>query len=90
MQFVDTSNKQPIKSWCEPIEPGAMKQAQRMLDLYAERKRLEDAGILHSIRGRGDLDEAAGAYKDIGQVMRGQRDLVEILVELSPLAVIKG
>ena len=66
------------------------KQAQRELDLKAEIKRLTDKGIIHSIRGVKDLDEAAGAYKDISQVMENQKDLVDILVELSPLAVIKG
>jgi len=37
-----------------------------------------------------DLDEASGAYKSIDEVMENQKDLVEELVELSPLAVIKG
>jgi tRNA-splicing ligase RtcB len=45
---------------------------------------------LHAIRGKKDLDEASGAYKDIDVVMRNQEDLVEVLVKLSPLAVIKG
>ena len=36
------------------------------------------------------LDEAAGAYKDIDTVMENQKDLVEIVTELRPLAVIKG
>lgn len=36
------------------------------------------------------LDEAPGAYKDIRLVMRGQRDLVKILYELTPLVSIKG
>jgi tRNA-splicing ligase RtcB len=36
------------------------------------------------------LQEASGAYKNIDEVMENQKDLVEILVELSPLAVIKG
>ncbi len=66
------------------------KQAQRQLSLAAERKRLDSQGILHAIRGVRDLDEAAGAYKDIGQVIACQRDLVEVVVELRPLAVIKG
>ena len=66
------------------------KQAQRQLDLEQEQKRLDDQGILHSIRSRRDLDEAAGAYKDIDKVIDSQLDLVEILVELKPLAVIKG
>jgi len=33
---------------------------------------------------------AAGAYKDIDVVMENQKDLVKILVELKPIAVIKG
>ena len=47
-------------------------------------------GVIHAIRGKRDLDEAAGAYKDISEVMRFQEDLVEVLVQLRPLAVIKG
>jgi tRNA-splicing ligase RtcB len=47
-------------------------------------------GIIHSIRGKSDLEEASSAYKDIAQVMVFQADLVKIKVELSPLAVIKG
>lgn len=65
-------------------------QAQRELSLEDEIKRLDDQGILHAIRGKKDLDEASGAYKPIDEVMRNQSDLVEIIVELSPLAVIKG
>jgi tRNA-splicing ligase RtcB len=66
------------------------KQAQRTLDLHEEQKRLDDQGILHAIRGRRDLDEAASAYKDIDEVVENQLDLVEVLVTLTPLAVIKG
>ena len=66
------------------------RQAQRSLDLHKEQKRLEDQGILHAIRSRRDLDEAAGAYKDIDEVVENQLDLVEVLVTLKPLAVIKG
>jgi len=66
------------------------KQAQRSLDLQTEIKRLDDRGILHAIRGKRDLDEAAGAYKDITTVMANQADLVEIEVALTPLAVVKG
>jgi tRNA-splicing ligase RtcB len=64
--------------------------AQKDLILEDEIKRLNDQGILHAIRGKHDLDEAAGAYKDIDEVMENQKDLVEILIKLSPLAVIKG
>jgi tRNA-splicing ligase RtcB (3'-phosphate/5'-hydroxy nucleic acid ligase) len=66
------------------------KQAQRELNLEAEQKRLDDQGIVHSVRTVSDLDEAAGAYKDIAVVMDNQSDLVDIVVELSPLAVIKA
>ncbi|MCF8056707.1 MAG: RtcB family protein [Desulfocapsa sp.] len=66
------------------------KQAQRSLDLHEEQKRLEDQNILHAIRNRRDLDEAAGAYKDIDEVVENQLDLVEVLVTLKPLAVVKG
>jgi len=66
------------------------KQAQRTLDLKEEIARLEKTGIIHSIRHQRDLDEAPGAYKNIDQVMEDQRDLVDILETLSPLAVIKG
>lgn len=66
------------------------KQAIRELDFEAEKKRLDDLGILHAIRGKNDLEEASGAYKDIDVVMQEQQDLVEILVELKPLAVVKG
>lgn len=66
------------------------KQAERTLSLAEEIKRLDDRGILHAIRGVKDLDEAAGAYKDIDVVMAEQEDLVDILVRLEPLAVVKG
>ncbi|MBU1862543.1 MAG: RtcB family protein [Candidatus Omnitrophica bacterium] len=66
------------------------KQAIRELDLEQETKRLEQKGVLHSIRSRRDLDEAPSAYKDIDVVMENQSDLVNIVVELMPLGVIKG
>ena len=66
------------------------KDAERKLNLEEEIKFLDEQGILHGIRGIHDLDEASGAYKDIKTVMENQSDLVEILVELQPLAVIKG
>ena len=52
-------------------------------------------GIIHGRWGknrRGNLDfgEAPQAYKDIDVVMENQKDLVEIVTELKPLAVIKG
>lgn len=66
------------------------KEAERTLNLEEEQKALDEKGILHSVRGVKDLDEAPGAYKSISEVMKNQEDLVEILVELRPLAVIKG
>ncbi len=66
------------------------KQAQRELDLKAEVARLEAQAILHAIRGRRDLEEAAGAYKDIRLVMGNQSDLIEIVTSFKPLAVVKG
>lgn len=66
------------------------KQAQRSLNLKEEIRKLNEKGIIHAVRSVRDLDEAASAYKDINQVMRNQIDLVEILVKLTPLAVVKG
>lgn len=66
------------------------KQAQRDLDLAAEIQRMDSRGIIHTMQDVGDLDEAAGAYKDIDSVMANQKDLCEIVTRLTPLAVIKG
>ena len=64
------------------------KAACRELSLEDEQAKLE--GIIHSVRGTQDLDEAPGAYKDIDEVMANQGDLVEIVTKLRPLAVVKG
>jgi tRNA-splicing ligase RtcB len=66
------------------------KQAQRTLDLAREQKQLDALGVLHELRGKRNLDEAPGAYKDIETVMESQQDLVDIEVALTPLAVVKG
>ncbi|HER09563.1 MAG TPA: RtcB family protein [Bacteroides sp.] len=66
------------------------KQARRQLSLKDEIEKMEKRGIIHAIRTEKDLDEAESAYRDIDQVMHNQRDLVKILVALTPLAVIKG
>lgn len=66
------------------------KQAKNELDLETEQERLDSKGILHGITSVDNLDEAAGAYKDIDVVMENQKDLVEIVVKLEPLAVVKG
>lgn len=64
--------------------------AQKRLSVDEESGKLDKLGVIHSIRTKKDLDEAPSAYKDIHQVMNYQQDLVEIITELSPLAVIKG
>jgi len=65
-------------------------KARNELSLEQEKKKLDDLGILHSIRYQKDLDEASSAYKDIDIVMEEQKDLVDIVVKLTPLGVIKG
>lgn len=65
-------------------------QARKKLDLKKEKQHLEALGVIHALRHKKDLDEAPGSYKDIKQVMALQKDLVDIQVELTPLAVIKA
>jgi len=65
-------------------------KAIKNLNFEDEKHILDSQGIIHGIRHKSNLDEAPGAYKDIFTVMENQSDLVEIVVELSPLAVIKG
>jgi tRNA-splicing ligase RtcB len=66
------------------------KQATRELDLEEQQAILNSQGIVHGIRTAKDLDEAPGAYKDINVVMANQKDLVEIVTKLKPIAVVKG
>jgi len=66
------------------------KQAKKILNLEYEQETMEKQGILHSIRGKDDLDEAPGAYKDIDVVMEQQKKLVAIQTKLSPIGVIKA
>lgn len=65
-------------------------EACKKLVLEDEIKKLDDQWIIHWIRHQKDLDEASWAYKDIDEVMENQKELVEIIVKLTPLAVIKG
>lgn len=65
-------------------------EAVAKLSMADEVAMLERQGIVHAIRGRHDLEEAAGAYKDIDEVMVQQADLVVIKTKLMPIAVIKG
>lgn len=55
----------------------------------------EMEGIVHSSwgkdrEGRINLSEAPSAYKDIDEVMDNQKDLVDIIHTLKPIACIKG
>lgn len=65
-------------------------KARKELILEHEQSLLDSQGIIHSIRDVQDLDEAASAYKNIDEVMEQQKDLVDILYKLTPLAVVKG
>lgn len=65
-------------------------RAKQLLNLDEEIQRLEDMGVIHGMRNVGDLDEAAGAYKNIEEVMANQLDLVDVEVVLKPMAVVKG
>jgi len=43
------------------------------------------------VKAPGNIkDESPQAYKDISEVMSNQADLVEIVTELTPVAVVKG
>jgi len=66
------------------------KKAKEELDLDTVIAEMDAKGIVHGIRHKNDLDEAPGAYKDISKVMNNQKDLVKVLVELTPLAVVKA
>lgn len=63
-------------------------KAKENLSLDIELKKMK--GIVHMMDSKKDLDEAPGAYKNIETVMKNQEDLVEIIVELKPLAVLKA
>lgn len=66
------------------------KEACRSLNLEEEIEKLNSQGIIHSIRTVNDLEEAAGAYKNIDTVIEEQKDLVDVVEKLQPIAVIKG
>ena len=65
-------------------------EAVTTLDMKHEIEMLENQNIVHSIRNKNDLEEATSAYKNIDIVMSNQKDLVEIVTKLLPIAVIKG
>lgn len=64
-------------------------EAFRTLSLEQECAAMDAKGLIHGMRKNG-LDEAPSAYKDIEQVVALESDLVRPIVELAPLAVIKG
>lgn len=65
-------------------------KAKQILDLSKVQEEMNNKGIVHNITSVNALDEAPDAYKDIDTVMEEQKDLVEPIVKLKPLAVIKG
>jgi len=65
-------------------------KARNTLNLNDEINKLNNKGVIHSIKDRANLDEASGAYKDIKDVMLNQSDLVTIDDIVKPILVIKG
>jgi tRNA-splicing ligase RtcB len=63
------------------------KEAKRSISMDRFKQTMK--GIHFSVSPR-HLDEAPDAYKDINRVIANQRDLVEVVTELRPLAVVKG
>jgi len=62
-------------------------QAKKIISLEEFRKEMQ--GITSKVKG-STLDEAPGAYKDIFDIMRLQKDLVEITHYLKPIINIKA
>jgi len=58
------------------------------LDFEEQRDLLKD--VVHGMDSVKKLDEAPGAYKNIGVVMGNQTDLIDIEVELTAIGNIKG
>lgn len=63
--------------------------AKKTLDLATFKKEMEDRGIQAKV-DESTLDESAGAYKNVFEVMAMQRDLVEVLHHIKPMINIKG
>jgi len=66
----------------------AVRKANVGIDIQAEM--LAQGICLVCPEGADTLDESGRAYKDIEDVMRRQRDLVDPVVKLRPLGVVKG
>ena len=63
--------------------------ARNTLSLAEEARKMDGKGIIHGLSA-GTLEEAPDAYKDIEQVIAFENDLVKPIVELAPVAVVKG
>lgn len=63
------------------------KEAKRKITM--DRFKQSMKGVHFKVSPR-NLDEAPDAYKDIDRVMANQRDLVEVVTRLRPIAVMKG
>ena len=67
------------------------KAAMRVLSRDHVLEELESSGVrLVTASKRAVAEEAPEAYKDIEDVMRWQRDLVEPRIRLTPIGVVKG
>jgi tRNA-splicing ligase RtcB len=70
--------------------PMSRTDAKKKLNLKAQRKLLDDLGVVHGLKSNADLDEAPGAYKDIETVMAAQADLCNIEYTLTPVLSVKA
>ncbi len=70
--------------------PMSRTKAKKVLDLKAQRKLLDDLGVVHGLTSKTDLDEAPGAYNDIETVMANQVDLCNIEYSLTPVLSVKA
>lgn len=64
-------------------------EAKRVLDLQTFKSEMVERGIQARI-DESTLDESAGAYKNVFEVMEMQRDLVDVVHHLKPVINIKG
>lgn len=64
-------------------------QAFKTLSLEQERAAMQAKGIVCDLDAKG-LDEAPSAYKDIDKVIALESDLARPIIELLPMAVVKG
>lgn len=65
------------------------KEAKASLDMETFRKEMAERGIQARVE-EATLDESAGAYKNVFEVMAMQRDLVDVVHHIKPLINIKG